>query len=225
AELELVGDDRQVGHAPLLEALVVVLGVDQLEQVADREGDHVFVRLEVRVARLLEWAWQRLGEVAGDRRLLGDDECLVLAHASQGSERLKSLIGPCLAAPALVSLYMLGPPWPATHRDRSRQKRGTCRQKGDGIALARRGPGGAILRAWFRPSTSSRESSATPSSKCRSACAHTAGSTSRAKADSSFPRTTSRTSTPGRSASRSGRNASCASWRRWSSFARRCGRS
>ena len=33
-ELELLGDDRQVGHPPLLEALVVLLGRDELDEVA-----------------------------------------------------------------------------------------------------------------------------------------------------------------------------------------------
>jgi hypothetical protein len=46
-ELELVGDDRQVGEAPLLELGVVVLGRGETDQVPDRPGDHVAVALEV----------------------------------------------------------------------------------------------------------------------------------------------------------------------------------
>jgi hypothetical protein len=60
AEPELFGDDRQVGHTPLLEALVVVLGVGQLNEVAHREADHGVVRLEVAVV-VFKCAGERIG--------------------------------------------------------------------------------------------------------------------------------------------------------------------
>ena len=74
-ELEGLGDDGQVGHAPLLQPLVVVLGLGELHEVADGPGDDVLLRLEVRLV-LLEAARERGREVAADGRLLGDDERL-----------------------------------------------------------------------------------------------------------------------------------------------------
>ncbi len=46
AQLELCGDDRQVGHPPFLELLVVLLRVYELDEVADGERDDVLVGLE-----------------------------------------------------------------------------------------------------------------------------------------------------------------------------------
>ena len=46
-ELEPVGrDDRQVGHPPLLPLLVVLLGLGELDEMADGPRDHVVVGLE-----------------------------------------------------------------------------------------------------------------------------------------------------------------------------------
>ena len=74
-QLEGVGRDRKVGHAPALEALVVVLGLGQLDKVPDRPGDDVGVGLEIALG-LGEGARKRAGQVAADGRLLGDYECL-----------------------------------------------------------------------------------------------------------------------------------------------------
>ena len=87
-----VRQDREVGHAPLLEALVVLLGIDQLDEVADGEGDDPVVVLPVGLG-LLEPARERVDDVAGDGRLLGEDQGLHAVHHSNGSRghrRLKS---------------------------------------------------------------------------------------------------------------------------------------
>jgi hypothetical protein len=71
-ELELLGDDRQVGHPPFLQLLVVDLGVDELDEMADGERDDVLVTLVVALF-VLEVPRQRVREIAGDRGLLCDD--------------------------------------------------------------------------------------------------------------------------------------------------------
>ena len=48
-ELEAVGHDRQIGHLPLLELRVVLVGLGELHEVADRPRDDVVVGLEVAV--------------------------------------------------------------------------------------------------------------------------------------------------------------------------------
>ena len=82
-ELELLGDDRQVGYSPLLQLLVVDLGVDELDEVPDGEGDDVLVALVVSLF-VLDGARQRVREIAGDRGLLCDDQCLHAGHSSEG---------------------------------------------------------------------------------------------------------------------------------------------
>ncbi len=71
----MIGDDRQVGHPPLLELGVVLVGVGKLDKMAHGPGDDVIGPLEVPVA-LAELAGQHADEVAPDGRLLGDDERL-----------------------------------------------------------------------------------------------------------------------------------------------------
>jgi hypothetical protein len=85
-EPELLREDRQVGHAPLLEALVVLLRVDQLHEVADRERDHGVVRLEIGVV-ILEGSGESIGQVPGDRRLLCDHKSLHAIHLSERPNR------------------------------------------------------------------------------------------------------------------------------------------
>ena len=90
-ELELLGQDRQVGEAPLLQLRVVGVGLGQAHEVADRPGDHVLVAHEVGlVLRLLEGARQRRREVARHRRLLGDDEGLAHGLPFQGNRDVPS---------------------------------------------------------------------------------------------------------------------------------------
>src|SRR5581483_5996142 len=109
-ELELVGHDREVLHAPALELLVVGLRVFQLHEVADREGDDLAVGLPVGVARGLERSWERVHDVPRDRRLLGYHQRLAheitLASADTFGRR-----GP--AEPALPLHRRLLPPAPA----------------------------------------------------------------------------------------------------------------
>ncbi len=165
-QAEALGDDRQVGEAPLLELRVVVLGRRQADEVPDRPRDDVVVRLEVRVV-LLKCARKRAREVAPDGRLLGDDECL--AHRITLAKGATGDTGPDGRLPTRQPL-LLG----------------------------------------------NREPAAGPSCAGRSACGCAGSRTSRRAAASSSPRTTSRTSIPGRSASRS-ILARCTSWGRRSS--------
>src|SRR5581483_5197737 len=72
-QLELRREDRQVGVAPALELRPVLLGVRQLDEVADRVRHDVVVGLEKALV-LGEIAGQRARDVPGDGRLLGDDE-------------------------------------------------------------------------------------------------------------------------------------------------------
>ena len=81
-ELELARDDRQVGHPPLLELVVVLVGLGELDEVADGPGDDVLGALQPagglvpRSGVLLERTGQHAGEVLAHGRLLGDDEGL-----------------------------------------------------------------------------------------------------------------------------------------------------
>ena len=91
-ELELLRHDRQVGEAPLLQLLVVLVGLGEADQVADRPRDHVVAADEVRlVLALLEGARKRGREVAADGGLLGDDEGL--RHGDHLSEGLNGKNG------------------------------------------------------------------------------------------------------------------------------------
>jgi hypothetical protein len=73
-ELELVGDDREVGEAPLLQLGVVGVRLGEPDQVTDRPGDDVVVPLEVGLLlRLLVGTGQRRRQITGDGGLLGDD--------------------------------------------------------------------------------------------------------------------------------------------------------
>ena len=102
-ELELARHDRQVRHAPLLELVVVLVGLGELNEVADGPGDRVVGSLEP--ARglvagpgvLLERAREHAREVLSDGRLLGDDERL--GHARRTIAR--GLEGPAGAARAV----------------------------------------------------------------------------------------------------------------------------
>src|SRR4051794_41482761 len=74
--------DRQIGHAPLLVLVVVLVGLGELDEVADSPRDDVLGALEPAVRALagarvlLERARQDAREVLPDGRLLGDDEGL-----------------------------------------------------------------------------------------------------------------------------------------------------
>ena len=82
-QLELVGQDRQVGEAPALELRVVLVRRREPDQVTDGPRDHELVALDVGlVLALLEVAGKRGREVAADRRLLGYDEGL--RHCGSG---------------------------------------------------------------------------------------------------------------------------------------------
>ena len=72
-QLEMLGHDRQIGHPPLLELVVVFVGVGELHEVADRPRDHVVGALEKALA-FGERTGQDASKVAPDGRLLGDDE-------------------------------------------------------------------------------------------------------------------------------------------------------
>ena len=72
------GEDRQDLERPGLVLLVDLLGLEQLEEVPDGEGDDVVVALEVAV--VLFEAAQDPGDVLGHARFLGNDEGL--RHAS-----------------------------------------------------------------------------------------------------------------------------------------------
>ena len=84
-EPERVRHDRQVGHAPLLVLRVVLVGLGELDEVADRPRDDVLVGLEVALV-LGEGAGEHAREVTPHGGLLGDDERL--GHWSQTSGRL-----------------------------------------------------------------------------------------------------------------------------------------
>ena len=79
-QLELLGEDREVGEAPLLELGVVLVGRRESHQVTHRPGDDVapvvgraVLGLQVRlVLRLLEGSGQGRCQVARDRGLLSD---------------------------------------------------------------------------------------------------------------------------------------------------------
>ena len=73
-QIEMRRDHRQMRERPLPALHVVLLGRAQLEQMADRRGEHVVVAFEV-VVVTLETA-ERARDVAGDGRLLGDDQFL-----------------------------------------------------------------------------------------------------------------------------------------------------
>src|SRR4051794_2157257 len=81
-ELEGARHDRQIGHAPLLELVVVLVGLGELDEVTDGPGDDVLRALQParglvpHAGVLLERAGQYAGEVLADGRLLGDDEGL-----------------------------------------------------------------------------------------------------------------------------------------------------
>ncbi len=75
AQLELLGQHRQGLDRPALQRRVVVLGLGQLDQVADRPGHDLVAGFEVALV-LLEGAAQGLGIVLTDRRLLCDDQSL-----------------------------------------------------------------------------------------------------------------------------------------------------
>ena len=76
-ELELRGDDRQIGEPPLLQLVVVLIRLGEADQVADRPRDDVVAVDQVRlVLALLESARQRGREIAAHRGLFGDDEGL-----------------------------------------------------------------------------------------------------------------------------------------------------
>jgi len=71
---EMRRNHRQMRETPLAALDVVFLRHGQFQQMSDGRGQHVVVTLEI-VARLGEAA-QRLGNVLGDGRFLGDDELL-----------------------------------------------------------------------------------------------------------------------------------------------------
>src|SRR6185295_10754735 len=79
----LAGEDRQVlaAPAPPLGADLVRLG--ELDEVADRPGDHPAVAVEIAVALAL--GPQGAGEVAGHGRLLGDDRGAAGAGGDSGA--------------------------------------------------------------------------------------------------------------------------------------------
>jgi hypothetical protein len=72
--VEVRRDDRQVGERPLAALDLELLRRRDLDQVADRRRQHEVVALE-EVAGASETA-ERLGDVGGDRWLLGNDQRL-----------------------------------------------------------------------------------------------------------------------------------------------------
>jgi hypothetical protein len=74
-ELEAVRHDRQIGHPPLLVLDVVLVGLGELHEMADRPRDDVLGTLQAALL-LLEGSGQHAGDVAPDGRLLSDDEGL-----------------------------------------------------------------------------------------------------------------------------------------------------
>ena len=70
-QVEVRRNDRQMGKRPLAALDLELVRHAQLQQMADRRRKHVLVALVV-VVLLLEAA-QRLGDVAGDGRFLGND--------------------------------------------------------------------------------------------------------------------------------------------------------
>ncbi len=86
-ELEALGDDRQIGHAPFLELVVVFVRVSELDEMADGPRDDVIRALEIAL-RFGECARQNAHQVAPNRWLLCDDERL--GHESgEGSANRK----------------------------------------------------------------------------------------------------------------------------------------
>ena len=86
-QLELLRQDRQVREAPLLQLRVVLVGLGEADQVADRPGDDVLVALEVRlVLSLLEGSRQRGRQIAGDRGLLSYYKGLIMRNRSEGTQ-------------------------------------------------------------------------------------------------------------------------------------------
>src|SRR5262249_20267211 len=85
-KLELWGHDREYFHVPFV--LLFHGGRDgELEEMTDRPRDQVFLVLEI-VLAFLEAA-ERLGDVAGDRRFLGNDEGL--RHGEENRTQLVRL--------------------------------------------------------------------------------------------------------------------------------------
>ena len=78
---EVVRQDGQRGEGPALPVLVQLVGLAQLDQVADRRGDHPAVVL---VHLALLGHLEDLGQVVGHRGLLGDDEGLARAGGGGG---------------------------------------------------------------------------------------------------------------------------------------------
>ena len=115
-ELEVVGHDRQVRHAPLLVLGVVLVRLGELDEVADRPGHDVVVRLEVAL-ELLERAGQDARQVAADGRLLGDDEGLPHGRRSvAGLSAVPPIIrGTALGQPPQGPVDT-GPPSPSSAR-------------------------------------------------------------------------------------------------------------
>jgi hypothetical protein len=73
-ELELLGNDREVREAPLLELRVVGVGLGEPHEMTHRPGDHVILSDKVRLLLGgLEGSRQRGREVARNGRLFGDD--------------------------------------------------------------------------------------------------------------------------------------------------------
>jgi hypothetical protein len=76
-ELELLGDDREIRVAPLLQLGVIGVRLRQPDEVPHCPRDHVVLALEARlVLRLGEAAGECPGDVPGHGRLLCDDQCL-----------------------------------------------------------------------------------------------------------------------------------------------------
>ena len=67
--------DGQVVQGPFLQGRVDLLGVGDAHQMTDGKGDDMVVAFEVGLG-LGEPAGQRLDDVRGDARFLGDDQCL-----------------------------------------------------------------------------------------------------------------------------------------------------
>src|SRR5207302_2611610 len=126
-----------VGHPPLLPALVVVLRLRELDEVADGPRDHVVVGLEMGLG-LLEGARQRGREITTDGGLLGDDEDLgheedTLAKGANGDTAPRD--GASLAALPRARRRQLvagQAPLPAARdRARARATRGRLRARGE----------------------------------------------------------------------------------------------
>ena len=72
-DVEVPGQDRQVGHLPALELVVVVLGRGELGEVADRPRDDGVGDPRDTFFWRLKRPVERLGDIDRDRLLLGDD--------------------------------------------------------------------------------------------------------------------------------------------------------